>query len=109
MTMPEVRNMETKMPKTFDELHTEIAHCVEALQHAMHDAQEQGCDLLLLIDATTNPGLAMPAVRIEHEGQAVWCGAWHLVNWNDKAGGNQGDPSFGLGRRRGTEKSIVQS
>ena len=103
MTMSKIRNMETKLPKTFDELHTEIAHCVKALQHAMHGGQEQGCDMLLLIDATTNPGLPMPAVRVEHEGHAVWCGAWHLVNWNDKAGGHQGDFSFGLGRRRDTE------
>ena len=53
------------------ELHTEIAHCVEALQYAIYDAHEQRCNLLLLVDATTNPGLPMPAVRVAHAGQAV--------------------------------------
>ena len=88
------------MTKSFDELHTEIAQCVSALQYAMYDAQEQGCDLILLIDATTNPGLPLPAVRVAYKDQAVWCGAWHLVIWDDKVGGHQGDPSFGLGLHR---------
>ena len=62
------------MTKSFDELHTEIAQCVSALQYAMYDAQEQGCDLILLIDATTNPGLPLPAVRVAYRGPGglVW-------------------------------------
>jgi hypothetical protein len=69
--------MERKMTKSFHELYTEIAHYVESLQWVMVEAHEQGCSLLLLVDASTNPAVPMPAVRIVHEDQAVWCGAWH--------------------------------
>ena len=88
------------MTKSFHELHTEIAHHVEALQWVMTEAQEQGCSLLLLVDATTNPAVPMPAVRVVRQDQAVWCGAWHLVDWSDKVGGPDGDSSFGLGLGR---------
>ena len=82
------------MTKSFHELHTEMAHYVESLQWVMVEAHEQGCSLLLLVDASTNPAVPMPAVRIVHEDQAVWCGAWHLINWSDKVGG----PDWGRGR-----------
>ena len=91
------------MTKSFHELHTEIAHYVESLQWVMVEAHEQGCSLLLLVDASTNPAVPMPAVRIVHEDQAVWCGAWHLIDWSDKVGGPDCDSSFGLGRGRDKE------
>ena len=67
--------------KTLQELATPITEAVERLQHAMDDAREAGCVVLLLIDAATSIGLPMPAICIERDNEAIWSGAWHLIQW----------------------------
>ena len=60
------------MTKSFDELHTEIAHCVEALQHAMHDAQEQGCDLSPIRGCRCQRFASSARARLSGVGPGIW-------------------------------------
>lgn len=87
--------------KTVRELSAPITAAVEELQLAMVDAREAGCTVLLMIDATTNPCVPMPCVRIMRDDEQIWSGAWHLVDW-DLEGAIGGDDGFGLaGPRKG--------
>jgi hypothetical protein len=54
-----------------------IDKAIDSLHDAMHKAKQQGCDLQILIVAIDD--LPVPSVRIVRDGEAVWCGAEHMV------------------------------